>query len=63
MTKMKNISGLMTDDSNANEVIKKSATLEQAFKTLQEAIEAFHSQLEDPKPIEESGNYYKSVLN
>ena len=40
----------MTDESNADEVLKKSAELEQA-------------QLEDAELISESGNYYQSVLN
>ena len=53
----------MTDESNADEVLKKSAELEQAFKKFQEAHEAFHRQLEDPDPINESNNYYQSVLN
>ena len=61
--KIKEISGLMTEESNADEVIKKSAELEQAFKKFQEAHEAFHSQLEDPEPIRESTNYYELVLN
>ena len=61
--KIKEISGLVTDESNADEVLKKSAELEQAFKKFQEAHEAFHRQLEDPGPISESGNYYQSVLN
>ena len=61
--KIKEISGLMTDESNADEVLKRSAELEQAFKKFQEAHEAFHRQLEDPDPISESGNYYQSVLN
>ena len=61
--KIKEISGLMTDESNADEVLKKSAELEQAFKKFQEAHKAFHRQLEDPEPIGESGNYYQSVLN
>ena len=53
----------MTEESNADEVIKKSAEREQAFKKFQEAHGAFHNQLEDPQPIGESGNYYESVLN
>ena len=61
--KIKEISGLMTDESNADEVLKKSAELEQAFKKFQEVHEAFHRQLEDPEPIGEFGNYYQSVLN
>ena len=63
--KTKEISGLMTDmdESNADEVLKRSAELEQAFKKFQEAHEALHRQLEDPDPISESGNYYQSVLN
>ena len=61
--KIKEISGLMTDEGNADEVLKKSAELEQAFKKFQGAHEAFHRQLEDPEPIGESGNYYQSVLN
>ena len=61
--KIKEISGLMTEESNADEVVKKSAELEQAFKKFQEVHEAFHRQLEDPEPIGESGNYYQSVLN
>ena len=61
--KIKEISGLMTDESNADEVLKKSAELEQAFKKFQETHEAFRRQLEDPDPISESGNYYQSVLN
>ena len=61
--KIKEISGLMTDEGNADEVLKKSAELEQAFKKFQEAHEAFHRQLEDPDSISESGNYYQSVLN
>jgi len=61
--KIKEISGLMTEESNADEVVKKSAELEQAFKKFQEAHEAFHSQLEDPEPIGQSGNYYESVFN
>ena len=61
--KIKEISGPMTEEGNADEVIKKSSELEQAFKKFQEAHEAFHSQLEDPEAIVESGNYYKSVLD
>jgi len=61
--KIKEISGLMTDGSNTDEVLKRSAELEQAFKKFQEAHEAFHRQLEDPDSISESGNYYQSVLN
>lgn len=61
--RIKEISGLMTDESNVDEVMKKSAELEEVFKKFQEAHEAFHSQLEDPESIEESGNYYESVLN
>ena len=61
--KIKEISSLMTVESNADEVLKKSAELEQAFKKFQEAHEAFHRQLEDPDPISESRNYYQSVLN
>ena len=61
--KIKEISGLMTEEGNADEVIKKSSALEQAFKKFQEAHEAFHSQLEDPEAIGESGNYYESVLD
>ena len=61
--KIKEISSLMTDESNVGEVLKKSAELEQAFKKFQEAHKAFHRQLEDPDPISESGNYYQVVLN
>ena len=61
--KNKEISGLMTDESNADEVLKKSTELEEAFKKFQEAHKAFHRQLEDPDLISESGNYYPSVLN
>ena len=61
--KIMEVSGLMTDESNADEVLKKSAELEQAFKKFQEKHEAFHRQLEDPDPISESENYYQSVLN
>ena len=61
--KIKEISGLTTDESNADEVLKKSAELEQAFKKFEEAHEVFHRQLEDPEPIGESRNYYQSVLN
>lgn len=61
--KINEISGLMTEESNADEVIKKSAKLEHAFKKFQEARDTFHSQLEDPEPIGESGNYYESVLS
>ena len=60
---IKEISSLMTDESNVGEVLKKSAELEQAFKKFQEAHKAFHRQLEDPDPISESGNYYQLVLN
>ena len=61
--KIKEISGPMPEEGNADEVIKKSSELEQAFKKFQEAHEAFHSQLEDPEANVESGNYYKSVLD
>ena len=61
--KIKEISSLMTDESNADEVLKRSAELEQAFKKFQEAHVTFHRQLEDPDVISESGNYYQSVLN
>ena len=61
--KIKEISGLMTEESNADEVIKRSFELEQAFKKFQQAHKAFHSQLEDPEVIGESGNYYESVLD
>lgn len=61
--KIKEISGLRTDESNADEVLKRSAELEQAFKKFQEAHVTFHRQSEDPDVISESGNYYQSVLN
>ena len=46
--KIKEISGLMTDESNADEVLKKSAELEQAFKKFQD--------LSNKRPLE-SCNY------
>ena len=61
--KIKEISGLMTDESNAEEVLKKSTELERAFKKFQEVHKAFHGQLEDPDVISESRKYYQSVLN
>lgn len=61
--KIKEISGLMTDETNVNEVIRKSAELEEAFKKFQEAHEEIHSQLEELEAIEESGNYYELVLD
>ncbi|KAJ7381310.1 hypothetical protein OS493_001431 [Desmophyllum pertusum] len=61
--KIKEISGLMTDETNVNEVIRKSAELEEAFKKFQEVHEEIHSQLEELEAIEESGNYYELVLD
>ena len=57
------ISGLMNDERNTDEVLKKSAELGQAFKKFQDVHVVFHRQLEDPLSIEESGNYFESVLN
>ena len=61
--KIKEISGLMTDEENVDEVMRKSTELEEAFKKFQEAHEAFHCRVETPAAIEKSGNYYASVLN
>ena len=61
--RIEEISGLMTDESNVDEVMKKLDELEEVFKKFQEGHETSHSHLEDPDSIEESRNYYESVLN
>ena len=61
--KIKEISGLMTDEENVDEVMRKSTELEEAFRKFQEAHEAFHCRVETSGAIEKSDNYYASVLD
>ena len=60
--KNKDITELMTDESNVDKVMKGSVELEKAFMKFQDAHKAFHSYLEAPLVFEESSNYYELVF-
>ena len=61
--KFKEISSLMTDEENVDEVMRKLTKLKEAFTKFQQAHQVFYCCVENPAAIEKSGNYYALVLN
>ena len=60
--KINEITDLMTDESNVDEVNKKANELKEAFEKFQAAHRTFHSELTEREAIEESTSYYDSVF-
>ena len=61
--KINEITDLMTDESNVDEVNRKANELKEAFVKFQVAHETFHSQLKEREAIDESTSYYDSVFD
>ena len=61
--KIKEITDLMTDESNVDQVIEKTKELEEALKKFQVAHGTYHSQLTEREEIEESSHYYNLVID
>lgn len=60
--KINEITDLMTDENNADEVNKKANELKDAFENFQAAHRTFHSELIEREAIEESTSYYDLVF-
>ena len=61
--KINEITDLMTDESNVDEVNRKANELKEAFDKFQVAHRTFHSQLTEREAIEESTLYHDSVFD
>ena len=59
--KIKEITALMSNESNVDEVNKKAAELQETFKKFKVTHDAFHFQLKDKESIEESEIYFELV--
>ena len=61
--KINEITDLMTDENNVDEVNRKINELKEAFENFQAAHRTFHSELTEREAIEESTSYYDSVFD
>ena len=61
--KINEITDLMTDENNVDEVNRKTNELKEAFDKFHAAHRTFHSQLTEREAIEESTSYYDSVFD
>ena len=61
--KINEITDLMTDENNADEVSEKTNELKEAVSKFQAAHRTFHSQLTEREAIEESRLYHDSVFD
>jgi len=61
--KINEITDLMIDENNVDEVNRKSNELREAFAKFQAAHRTFHGQLRERAAIEESTSYYDSVFD
>ena len=61
--KINEITNLLTDENNVDEVNKKANELKEAFENFHAVHRTFHSQLTEREAIEESTSYYDSVFN
>ena len=61
--KINQITDLMTDENNGDEVNRKINELKEAFEKFQAAHRTFHSELTEREATEESTSYYDSVFD
>ena len=61
--KINEITNLMTDENNVDEVNKKANELKEAFENFHAVQGTFHSQLTEREAIEESTSYYDLVFD
>ena len=61
--KINEITNLMNDENNVDEVNKKANEVKEAFENFQAVHRTFHSQLTEGEAIEESTSYYDTVFN
>ena len=61
--KINEITDLMTDENNVDEVNRKINELKEAFEKFQAVHRTFHSELTEREAIEESTSYYDAVFD
>ena len=61
--KINEITDLMTEENNVDEVNRKINELKEAFDKFEAAHKTFHSQLREREAMEESTSYYDSVFD